>query len=524
MCWALKNLHDESRTPYICEPTLPQFRLPDDQPPRPLQNEYPVWYFLTGGLSRAEKLMQLLQLDKEPDLRIASVKGLVQVHERQCSALMSPTRQQAWWGQDSCVGMAYRVQTEEEERRIRYFKTSYVSVIRCKITLSAKGTFGRPTEVDGLTFVCSAGVNKFRYMNSWPIRAVPGSIGCGRRQSTLQYFAPTTISMTARSTTATIRPKTSSVPVKIPRWMLNNPPPSLAAQNRLAAARGCENRAMMATRPHTIPTPGALHERKTKIIPKAKARSVSGERSTARSTEGAWWNPPSESAMKRLAREGGMSSATGSVEHIENLEQHNAHLQTGSGMQAQDGRAGDSVLADDSTEVAASATIIWANAHLASPPGPTSSSTGTSSNWKGKGRASDAQISAMVDVTVQYATHSTAVQIGADTMPTQWRQEEPKSASKLATSVPTTTQEQTAANRAAVRTRTTDAVSSSQDMIRRDGAMWRTRTAIAIASGRPIQAHVFQKLSIPSMLHIRRRRSFNGHTNVSAFDMYADAY
>lgn len=101
--------------------------------------------------------MKLLKLDKMPDLRVACVKGLIEIHERQCNALILPTAHQVRQGQDYCLGWAYRVQNEQEENWLRYFKTDYFSVVRCTMTLSAKGTFGYPLEVHGLTFVYTRG-------------------------------------------------------------------------------------------------------------------------------------------------------------------------------------------------------------------------------------------------------------------------------------------------------------------------------------------------------------------------------
>jgi hypothetical protein len=44
--------------------TLPYHRL--STPPKPLQNEYPVPYFLYGTLTELQKLMEKLELDEKP--------------------------------------------------------------------------------------------------------------------------------------------------------------------------------------------------------------------------------------------------------------------------------------------------------------------------------------------------------------------------------------------------------------------------------------------------------------------------
>jgi len=58
------------------DPTVPQSRLDDQNDiPRPLQDEYPVWYFFCGTLSDSEVLKHQLNLDTEPSLIPAHIEG-----------------------------------------------------------------------------------------------------------------------------------------------------------------------------------------------------------------------------------------------------------------------------------------------------------------------------------------------------------------------------------------------------------------------------------------------------------------
>lgn len=290
MCWALKHLHDVSRAPHVYSSTLPQYRLDNGQIPRPQQDEYPVWYFLTGELTRGERLKQLLKLNRLPYMRVASIDGLVQAHERQCNALVAPRIQQVWCSQDFSEGMAYRVQNEEEERRLRYFKTAYFCVVRCTITLSAKGTFGSPSKVDGLAFIYSGGEAMLRYMNSFPIASTPGAI-CSRRSSKASHRPPPiTITPKTAPTTAVTILSVSAVSTisetnpQVVRWQPPfDPPPSYAAQGRHLASLGWRSKVMEDSGVHTIPKPGYA-------IPISKAIAASTKpRATEKSMGRAWW-------------------------------------------------------------------------------------------------------------------------------------------------------------------------------------------------------------------------------------------
>jgi hypothetical protein len=89
MHWAIKSLDDRSWTAYrhTDSATPPEFRSNHIPPPRPSQNEYPVWYFLTGSLSKLAYLARLLKLEEGVHFSQAWATGLVEVKERQCMAI-----------------------------------------------------------------------------------------------------------------------------------------------------------------------------------------------------------------------------------------------------------------------------------------------------------------------------------------------------------------------------------------------------------------------------------------------------
>ncbi|CAO2649077.1 Nn.00g100260.m01.CDS01 [Neocucurbitaria sp. VM-36] len=598
---ALKSLHDGSRAPYIYDPTLPQFRLLYEQLPRPLHHEYPVWYFLTGQISRGDKLMRLLKLDQLPEMRYASINGLVEVQERQCRALVEPGRHQSWWGQDHCVGWAYRVKNEVEERRLRLFKTDFFTVVRCKILMSAKGRSGFQTEVEGLTFVFSGGEDMFRYMNSLPIASIPGSNGWRRRQKTSQRLAPISVPLKASSTTAVTRVETTSVPAMIinmdeafapkkakssvPWWARGGPPASKAAQERLDAAMGRVDRQMEATRTHSIP----------KLTAKSRLSAVAEleAKKAAKPVEEAWWSKVKEPAVKTLAREVEALGDSGSVEHIEDTALYTGNFTAldlkspnqGSSAPSQGESASTFAGTDVSPQVSANESITWLNAQLATPPASRSHYMAGSSSWKGKNRASDAEFAAMEALPVQYATRlnatptktptnpalrqteancgvesgeggtaivstnesmnassvgkgieraskaapshhgtfSIGVPTGSSRMGTPWQRTGASNTFRLATSAPVTRQEHFAANRATMELTATNTAPDLWSQSQSESPMWLAGAASRAATRAALVAYVRSELmAISRGLHIRRRRSFNGHTELSAFDMYAE--
>ncbi|KAF2134178.1 hypothetical protein P153DRAFT_353365 [Dothidotthia symphoricarpi CBS 119687] len=181
LCWAGKDLHDGSMYPYVYESTLPQHRLNEGKTPRPSQNEYPVWYFLTGTLARADKLQRLLKLDVEPETKLASITSLREASERQCKALVELPLYDSSHAHHHTTGTAYLVKNEREEEAMRYFKTSFFQVKRTKIRLHARTDSDEPEHVDGLVFALVGSQEILREMVSWPIAQMPNGVGSMRR-------------------------------------------------------------------------------------------------------------------------------------------------------------------------------------------------------------------------------------------------------------------------------------------------------------------------------------------------------
>jgi hypothetical protein len=152
LCWAAKDLHDASRFPYIHDPTLPQHRL-NEALPSPRQKDYPVWYFLTGPITKPNKLQTLIKRNSEPYKQCAVVHGLVTLRHREFEATVETDFHKKYAMLGPSVGTAYLIKSKEEEDRLRYFKTDDFAVVRCKITLCPIHESGQPHEVDGLTFV-----------------------------------------------------------------------------------------------------------------------------------------------------------------------------------------------------------------------------------------------------------------------------------------------------------------------------------------------------------------------------------
>jgi hypothetical protein len=190
-----------------CSATPPHFRPDYDPPPRPLQNEYPVWYFLTGSLSKPAYLGKLLKLGTFA-MTTAWVRGLVETKERQCTALFRATPT------DTVTGCAYLVKSEEEEDRLRYFKTDFFHVARCRMTMLAEASKTGETEVDALTFISSYEVSVFRDMNNMPIAKQPGAVGSARKP-TRKGFVPPKLKPTTALSFGIPADATSSTPIPV---------------------------------------------------------------------------------------------------------------------------------------------------------------------------------------------------------------------------------------------------------------------------------------------------------------------
>jgi hypothetical protein len=171
--WARKDLYDTSTISCVHDTTLSQSKLNQTEPcPQPLQDDYPVWYFLTGQIAHPEHMKALWQLRKQPYHRHATVEGLTSIrykHRETSEQRLEPWESTKNYGsgealvlsspndkllhRNKAVGLAYLVRDKLSEDRLRYFKTSLFRVKRCKIILSPISRYGQAHEVDGLTFV-----------------------------------------------------------------------------------------------------------------------------------------------------------------------------------------------------------------------------------------------------------------------------------------------------------------------------------------------------------------------------------
>jgi hypothetical protein len=121
---APKELHNASKYP-----TLPQHRLNYGEVARPLQYEYPVWYFLMSPVDDAHVLQYLLKLGKPPYTRAATVLGFTTAQGPHCGGLFPSTVEEDYEGTNKSRGIAYLVKNELEEDRLRYFHTDLFKVV-----------------------------------------------------------------------------------------------------------------------------------------------------------------------------------------------------------------------------------------------------------------------------------------------------------------------------------------------------------------------------------------------------------
>lgn len=136
-----------------CDTTLPQHRLSASciigsaavPPPRPAQDEYPVWYFFYGTLASTQKLRELLH----------HVDGSPEEAYELYPARVSRARITHWGhylgvkdGDGSVRGSAFLVRTKAQEQVLMSYETSAYEVARCDITFDD----GDGREVRGCTF------------------------------------------------------------------------------------------------------------------------------------------------------------------------------------------------------------------------------------------------------------------------------------------------------------------------------------------------------------------------------------
>ncbi|OAP58750.1 hypothetical protein AYL99_07840 [Fonsecaea erecta] len=140
---AKKTLCSQSIAPTLAQDaTMPQNRLDDEEnSPRPLQDEYPVWYFFYGTLGDPAVLKHHLNLDTEPSLVPAHIKGAeVRLWSGKYKALVDAPS-----GSAKVFGSAFLVRSREEEDALRFYETDKYEVVRCRI-FTEQGT------LRGLTF------------------------------------------------------------------------------------------------------------------------------------------------------------------------------------------------------------------------------------------------------------------------------------------------------------------------------------------------------------------------------------
>lgn len=133
---ARKELSEYSLAPVLgYDTTLPHHRLA--VPPRPANDEFPVWYFFYGTLASPETLQRLLgHIDDGDEAR--------EDYELY-PARVSGARLGTWGGKYNALvdgpeeaevpGMAFEVRTQEHEEVLRSYETCAYEVVRCSIVL-----------------------------------------------------------------------------------------------------------------------------------------------------------------------------------------------------------------------------------------------------------------------------------------------------------------------------------------------------------------------------------------------------
>lgn len=160
-----------------------------------------MWYFLIGDMSQPQNLMDLLKLDKLPDMRPASISKMKEVFTQQCSSLVAATEEDMQSGRDACEGHAYLVKNEIEELALRQFKTAIYDIIRCRITMSKQGTFATHSDVEGLTFIYTPGAASFQAINGEPTEPMKDAVSSEHMVVQSERHPP---ALTVKKSTSTI--------------------------------------------------------------------------------------------------------------------------------------------------------------------------------------------------------------------------------------------------------------------------------------------------------------------------------
>jgi hypothetical protein len=188
--WAFKNIQDDcqaaSSPPWTQDAKRPQCQLNGGESSRSYQDDYPVWYFLTGQIARSDKLKALWKLENTPYGRLATVYGLKHVQDRHCEGLVQSSKVDEAMGNNKSDGVAYFVKNKLAEDRLRFFKTCLFRVIRCKIVLHPVTKYGQPHKMDGLTFIVCQGEAVIHAMANSPTAQALGAVDsrCGSLAST----------------------------------------------------------------------------------------------------------------------------------------------------------------------------------------------------------------------------------------------------------------------------------------------------------------------------------------------------
>lgn len=138
-----KTLSHASAAPTLgLDATMPQHRANSIETIfKPVQDEYPVWYFMYGPLADPKELSVVLRLAGQLEYHSASVAG---GRFLSWNAIVDADAEQSSL---ECLGKAFLVQTEREEEALRFSVTDKFEVVRCNIRFTDTGKL-----VDGLTF------------------------------------------------------------------------------------------------------------------------------------------------------------------------------------------------------------------------------------------------------------------------------------------------------------------------------------------------------------------------------------
>ena len=125
-----KDLDPNSRHPTLgIDSTLPQHRLNSSDPVYPLQDQYLVWYFFYGNLTKPEILGSRLGITEEDiELHPASVRGgRLGTWLDKYRALLDGEPE------DVVEGFGFLVRSLEDEDKLRTYETDAYEVVRCEM-------------------------------------------------------------------------------------------------------------------------------------------------------------------------------------------------------------------------------------------------------------------------------------------------------------------------------------------------------------------------------------------------------